>query len=77
MRMNTEMKLGRNLHRAGCRKGAWLHPSLTVIRETDIDQYAQVEALAEDAAFQFVFFSEHEDTGRTETTLASGSWSAP
>ncbi|AIC29972.1 nitrilotriacetate monooxygenase subunit A 1 (plasmid) [Rhizobium etli bv. mimosae str. IE4771] len=70
MRETEEMKLGLYLSRAGYHEGAWLSPSVPSIRTTDIDHYAQVAAIAEDAAFHFVFLADHQGVINDTATAA-------
>lgn len=60
MRRNNEMKLGLYLARAGYHEGAWRDPSAPANGGFDIDHYAHVAALAEGAAFHFVFLADHQ-----------------
>ncbi|MER8369895.1 LLM class flavin-dependent oxidoreductase [Mesorhizobium sp. M1378] len=61
MRRNDEMTLGLYLTRgAGYHPGAWRDPSTPAHRGADIDQYADLAALAEGAAFHFVFLPDHQ-----------------
>ncbi|RUX51747.1 LLM class flavin-dependent oxidoreductase [Mesorhizobium sp. M4A.F.Ca.ET.050.02.1.1] len=61
MRRNDEMKLGLYLTRgAGYHPGAWRDPSTAANRGVDIDQYAELAALAEGAAFHLVFLADHQ-----------------
>ncbi|MHC1948362.1 LLM class flavin-dependent oxidoreductase [Bradyrhizobium sp. UFLA06-06] len=55
MRRNDEMKLGLFLIQAGYHEGAWRDPSVLVGGGVDISHYAHLAALAEGAAFHFVF----------------------
>lgn len=55
MRRNTEMKLGVMLLQAGYQEGAWRDPSAPAHGGIDVEHYAHLAALAEDAAFHFVF----------------------
>lgn len=58
MRRNGEMKLGLYLVQAGYHEGAWRDPSVPVAGGVDIDHYAHLAALAEGAAFHFVFLAD-------------------
>ncbi|WP_040589740.1 LLM class flavin-dependent oxidoreductase [Allomesorhizobium alhagi] len=60
MRRNDEMKLGLYLAPAGYHGGAWRDPSAPADARVDIDQYAHLAALAESAAFHFVFLADHQ-----------------
>lgn len=60
MRRNDEMKLGLYLAPAGYHDGAWRDPSEPANGGVDIDQYAHLAALAEGAAFHFVFLADHQ-----------------
>ncbi|MGY2843648.1 FMN-dependent oxidoreductase (nitrilotriacetate monooxygenase family) [Bradyrhizobium sp. USDA 4509] len=55
MRRNDEMKLGLFLVQAGYHEGAWRDPSVPANAGVNIDYYAHLAALAESAAFHFVF----------------------
>ncbi|MHC4049456.1 LLM class flavin-dependent oxidoreductase [Bradyrhizobium sp. 25ACV] len=59
MRRNDEMKLGLFLNRAGYHDGAWRDPSVPANGGVNIDHYAHLVALAEGAAFHFVFLADH------------------
>ncbi|MBT1516672.1 LLM class flavin-dependent oxidoreductase [Bradyrhizobium sp. SRL28] len=58
MRRNDEMKLGLYLVQAGYHEGAWRDPSVPANGGVDVDYYAHVAALAESAAFHFVFLAD-------------------
>ncbi|MDE5458674.1 NtaA/DmoA family FMN-dependent monooxygenase [Bradyrhizobium sp. CSA112] len=58
MRRNDEMKLGLFLRPAGNHEGAWRDPSVPVNSGVDIDHYTHLTALAERAAFHFVFLAD-------------------
>lgn len=58
MRRNDEMKLGLYLVQTGYHEGAWRDPSAPANGGIDIDHYAHLAALAECAAFHFVFFAD-------------------
>ncbi|WP_234685943.1 LLM class flavin-dependent oxidoreductase [Bradyrhizobium monzae] len=55
MRRNEEMKLGLFLAQAGYHEGAWRDPSVPANGGVDIHHYANLAALAERAAFHFLF----------------------
>ncbi|OSI71066.1 LLM class flavin-dependent oxidoreductase [Bradyrhizobium canariense] len=55
MRRKGEMKLGLYLVQAGYNEGAWRHPSVPAAGGVDVDHFAHLAALAEGAAFHFVF----------------------
>lgn len=55
MRRNGEMTLGLYLVQAGYHEGAWRDPSVPANGGVDIGHYAHLAALAESAAFHFVF----------------------
>ncbi|MCP3415718.1 LLM class flavin-dependent oxidoreductase [Bradyrhizobium brasilense] len=55
MRRNDEMKLGLFLAQSGYHEGAWRDPSVPVNGGVDIHHYANLAALAEGAAFHFLF----------------------
>lgn len=58
MMRSDQMKLGLFLVQAGNHEGAWLDPSVPANGGVDIDHYAHVAALAEGAAFHFVFIAD-------------------
>ncbi|WP_082654099.1 LLM class flavin-dependent oxidoreductase [Bradyrhizobium pachyrhizi] len=58
MQKNDEMKLGLFLVQAGYNEGAWRDPSVPANGGVDIDHYTHLAALAEDAAFHFVFLAD-------------------
>ncbi|MGY3573023.1 LLM class flavin-dependent oxidoreductase [Bradyrhizobium sp. USDA 4504] len=58
MRRSDEMKLGLFLRPAGHHEGAWRDPSVPANGGVDIDHYAHLTALAESAAFHFVFLAD-------------------
>lgn len=58
MRRNDEMKLGLYLVQTGYHEGSWRDPSAPANGGVDIDHYAHLTALAEGAAFHFVFFAD-------------------
>ncbi|MCC8948199.1 LLM class flavin-dependent oxidoreductase [Bradyrhizobium sp. Arg62] len=60
MQRNGEMKLGLFLVQAGYSEGAWRDPSVPANGGVDIDHYANLSALAEGAAFHFVFFADSQ-----------------
>jgi len=55
MPRNGQMALGLYVLQAGYIEGAWRDPSVPVTGGVEIDHYAHLAALAEDAAFHFVF----------------------
>lgn len=55
MPRNGEMTLGLYLIQAGYNEGAWREPSVPADGGVDVDHYAHLAALAEGAAFHFVF----------------------
>lgn len=59
MRRDDEMKLGLFLVRAGFHEGAWRDPAVPASGGVDVDHYAHLAALAEDAAFHFVFLADN------------------
>ncbi|RWP55889.1 LLM class flavin-dependent oxidoreductase [Mesorhizobium sp.] len=73
MRRNDEMKLGLYLARAGYHGGAWRDPSVPAAGGVDIDQYAHLAALAEGAAFHFVFLADHQGIISDHTAIAGES----
>lgn len=58
MRRDDQMKLGLFLRRAGFHDGAWRDPSVPANGGVDIDHYAHLAALAEGAAFHFIFLED-------------------
>ncbi|WP_375784800.1 LLM class flavin-dependent oxidoreductase [Bradyrhizobium sp. Pha-3] len=58
MRRNDEMKLGLYLIQAGYHESAWRDPSVPANGGVDINHYAHLAALAEGAAFHFVFLAD-------------------
>ncbi|MCK1466101.1 LLM class flavin-dependent oxidoreductase [Bradyrhizobium sp. CW10] len=58
MRRSAEMTLGLYLVPAGYHEAAWLDPSVRADGGVDGDHYGQLAALAEGAAFHFVFFAD-------------------
>lgn len=59
MRRKDEMKLGVLLVQAGIHEGAWRDPSVPANGGVDIDHYAHLAAVAENAAFHFVFLADN------------------
>lgn len=70
MRRNDEMKLGLFLSRAGYHEGAWRDPSVPVSGGVDVDHYAHLAALAEGAAFHFVFLADTQGVIDDQAALA-------
>ncbi|MCK1425874.1 LLM class flavin-dependent oxidoreductase [Bradyrhizobium sp. 87] len=60
MRNNDGMKLGLYLARTGYHEGAWRDPSVPTNCGADIDHCTHLAALAESAAFHFVFLADHQ-----------------
>ncbi|QQO23677.1 LLM class flavin-dependent oxidoreductase [Bradyrhizobium diazoefficiens] len=58
MQRNDEMKLGVLLRQAGYHEAAWRDPSVPANGGVDIDHYAHLAALAEGAAFHFIFLAD-------------------
>ncbi|WP_050425076.1 LLM class flavin-dependent oxidoreductase [Bradyrhizobium tropiciagri] len=58
MQRNDEMKLGLFLAQAGYHEGAWRDSNVPANGGIDIDHYALLAALAEDAAFHFLFLAD-------------------
>ncbi|KRR11399.1 LLM class flavin-dependent oxidoreductase [Bradyrhizobium valentinum] len=58
MQRNDEMKLGVFLLQAGHNEGAWRDSSVPANGGVDIEHYAHLAALAEGAAFHFVFLND-------------------
>ncbi|RFB86040.1 nitrilotriacetate monooxygenase [Rhizobium leguminosarum bv. trifolii] len=60
MGRSDEMKLGLYLSQTGYHESGWLDPSVPANGGSDVDQYAYVAGLAEDAGFHFVFLADHQ-----------------
>ncbi|AVA24211.1 LLM class flavin-dependent oxidoreductase [Rhizobium sp. NXC24] len=60
MQRSDEMTLGLYLSHSGYHEGAWLDPGVPTNAGSDIDRYAHLAALAERAAFHFVFLADHQ-----------------
>lgn len=58
MQRNGEIKLGVFLLQAGYHEGAWRDPSVPANGGIDVDHYAHLAALAEGAAFHFIFLAD-------------------
>lgn len=58
MRRNDEMKLGLFLVPAGYHEGAWRESGVPADAGVEIEHYARMAALAESAAFHFVFLAD-------------------
>ncbi|MDF0499069.1 LLM class flavin-dependent oxidoreductase [Bradyrhizobium yuanmingense] len=58
MQRNEQMKLGLFLAQAGFHEGAWRDPSVPANGGVNVDHYARVVGLAEDAAFHFAFIAD-------------------
>ncbi|MCK1516062.1 LLM class flavin-dependent oxidoreductase [Bradyrhizobium sp. 190] len=70
MRRNDEMKLGVMLLSGGYHAGGWRDPNVPANGGVDIDYFAHLAALAEGAAFQFIFLPDipsvmEQDQGTT------------
>lgn len=59
MGRNDQMKLGVMLLQAGTHEGGWRDPSVPTNGGVDIDHYADLAALAEAAAFHFIFLADN------------------
>ncbi|MGY3582500.1 FMN-dependent oxidoreductase (nitrilotriacetate monooxygenase family) [Bradyrhizobium sp. USDA 4341] len=59
MNRTDKMKLGVFLNQAGYHEGAWRHPTTPVNGGIDINHYAQLAKLGEDAALHFIFVADH------------------
>lgn len=70
MRRNDEMKLGLYLVQAGYHEGAWRDPSVPADGGVDIDHYAHLAALAEAAAFHFVFLPDSPSVAEDDASIA-------
>ncbi|MCP1838466.1 FMN-dependent oxidoreductase (nitrilotriacetate monooxygenase family) [Bradyrhizobium sp. USDA 4524] len=66
MQRHDEMKLGLFLVQAGYHEGAWRDPSVPVNGGVDVGHYAQLAALAERAAFHFVFLADSPSVAEQE-----------
>ncbi|WP_084647007.1 LLM class flavin-dependent oxidoreductase [Mesorhizobium sp. WSM2561] len=76
MLRNDEMKLGLYLVRGvGYHEGAWRDPNAPANNGVDVDKYAHLAALAEDAAFHFVFFADTQGIIGDHATIARASGS--
>ncbi|WP_342723832.1 LLM class flavin-dependent oxidoreductase [Bradyrhizobium sp. B097] len=74
MGRNDEMKLGVLLLPAGNHEGAWRDPGVPANGSVDIDYYASLAALAEGAAFHFVFLADTPSIfERNDVTIARSS----
>jgi len=60
MQRNGKMKLGLFLNRAGYHESAWRDPSVPENGAVDIDHYAHLARLAQDAAFHFAFLADSQ-----------------
>ncbi|MCK1670388.1 LLM class flavin-dependent oxidoreductase [Bradyrhizobium sp. 150] len=58
MHRNDQMKLGLFLAQAGYHEGAWRDPEVPARGGVDVEHYAGLLALAESAAFHFVFLAD-------------------
>ncbi|WP_426420537.1 LLM class flavin-dependent oxidoreductase [Bradyrhizobium genosp. A] len=71
MRRNDEMKLGVMLQSVGYHEGAWRDPNVPANGGVNIDNYAHLAALAEGAAFHFIFLADHPSVlARNDAHLA-------
>lgn len=73
MRRNDEMKLGLFLVHAGYHEGAWRDPGVPANGGVDIDHYAHLAAIAEGAAFHFVFLADHLSVAEDQASIAHSS----
>ncbi|WP_128947368.1 hypothetical protein [Bradyrhizobium zhanjiangense] len=69
MRRNGEMKLGVMILPMGVHYGAWRDPSVPANGGVDIDQHARLAALAEGAAFHFLFLPDIPSVGERDHAL--------
>ncbi|CAN7143769.1 LLM class flavin-dependent oxidoreductase [Mesorhizobium amorphae] len=76
MRRNGEMKLGLYLTGAGYHESAWRDPSVPTDCGLDVDQYTHLTALAEGAAFHFVFLADSQGIISDHTAVARTSGNA-
>lgn len=60
MPRGEDMKLGVMLLQAGYHEGAWRDPSVPANGGVDIDYYVRLAALAENAAFHFIFLADSQ-----------------
>ncbi|WP_340671890.1 LLM class flavin-dependent oxidoreductase [Bradyrhizobium ottawaense] len=70
MRSDDQMKLGLYLDWAGYHEGAWRDPSAPPNGGADVDHFAELAALAESAAFHFVFLADHQGVIDDHTAIA-------
>ncbi|WOH52507.1 LLM class flavin-dependent oxidoreductase [Bradyrhizobium sp. sBnM-33] len=70
MRRNDEMKLGLYLAPAGYHEGAWRDSSVPANGGVEVDHLAHLAALAEGAAFHFVFVADHQGVLVDHPTIA-------
>lgn len=73
MRRNDEMKLGLYLAWAGYHAGAWRDPGVPANGGVDIDHCVHLAALAEGAAFHFVFLADSQGISDDHALLARAS----
>lgn len=69
MRPNDEMKLGLFLVQAGYHEGAWRDPSVPANGGVDIDHYSSLAAIAEGAAFHFVFLADSPSVAEQDPAI--------
>ncbi|MGY4167644.1 LLM class flavin-dependent oxidoreductase [Bradyrhizobium sp. USDA 4529] len=70
MRRNDGLKLGLYLARAGYHEGAWRDSNVPANAGVDIDHYIQLAALAEKAAFHFVFLADTQGVTDSQPAIA-------
>ncbi|WFU62655.1 LLM class flavin-dependent oxidoreductase [Bradyrhizobium brasilense] len=75
MRRNGEMKLGLYLAWAGYHAGAWRDPNVRANGGVDVDHCAHLAALAEDAAFHFIFLADSQGISDNHALIARTSYS--
>ncbi|SDD33632.1 FMN-dependent oxidoreductase, nitrilotriacetate monooxygenase family [Bradyrhizobium brasilense] len=75
MRRNSEMKLGLYLAWAGYHAGAWRDPSVPANGGVDVNHCVHLAALAESAAFHFIFLADSQGISDNHALIAHSSYS--
>ncbi|OSI79124.1 LLM class flavin-dependent oxidoreductase [Bradyrhizobium canariense] len=75
MRRDSEMKLGLYLAWAGYHAGAWRDPSVPANGGVDVNHCAHLAALAESAAFHFIFLADSQGISDNQALIARSSYS--
>lgn len=75
MRRNGEMKLGLYLAWAGYHAGAWRDPRVPANGGVDVEHCAHLAALAEGAAFHFIFLADSQGISDNHALIARSSYS--